>query len=373
MPVQCLACKAVIERGSLVCCMKCRGAYHYQCNGIHSDDIKKNFDYYKKSWECLSCSNDARRLRNNNTPIRKGLETPNNDNVTPVEINLDGLTKYAPKSAIKSLSALDSKESAVISYDDFEKLLDSKLRNMAASITQNIAQNIKTTIKNEINQAIEILKSEFTQTTDFLAAEQIDLKGEIKITSEKMHALETENSKMSLELMQLKSRLRSLEKASRNCNIEIQSAPENKQENLLQLMNNLCEQLACTLSDNDICSIRRVAKLNTATDRPRNILVTLSSQRHRDNLITAFKEYKKAHRTDPLNSIHLGIPGDQRNIYVVEHLPIETKELHAAARKVAKERSYKYVWVKYGRVYVRKQDDSTPIHILDHSCLKKLQ
>lgn len=79
-----------------------------------------------------------------------------------------------------------SEENASISYADFDKLLDSKLSIIEASVTKNITLNVKETIKTEINLAINQLKEEFTQTTDFLSEEQKDLKISIKATNERI-------------------------------------------------------------------------------------------------------------------------------------------------------------------------------------------
>ncbi|GBP73818.1 hypothetical protein EVAR_54870_1 [Eumeta japonica] len=74
------------------------------------------------------------------------------------------------------------------------------------------------------------------------------------------------------------------------------------------------------------------------------ILVTLPSERHRDDSISAVPRYNR-NQSSPLTSAHLSIHGDAINIYVSEHLPPHTKKIHAAARKVSKESGYKYTWL----------------------------
>lgn len=133
--------------------------------------------------------------------------------------------------------------------------------------------------------------------------------------------------------------------------------PEKKNENLLPILKNLCAKISAPVTESEVFAVRRVAKMNNESARPRNILVTLPSERHRDYVISAFQRYKKANRTNPLNSSDLGFPAENgQYIYVTEHLAPECKELHSAARKAAKERAYKFVWVKYGRVYMRKNE-----------------
>ncbi|XP_026324993.1 uncharacterized protein LOC113233972 [Hyposmocoma kahamanoa] len=177
-----------------------------------------------------------------------------------------------------------------------------------------------------------------TETTDFLAAEQADIGNDIRTTNDKIKRLEAENSKLSTDLMKLDGRLRTVEDNSRRRNVEIQMLPEQKSENLSSALKKICEQLNYIIPDSEIRSIRRVAKLQPQSDRPRSVLV--------DN--------------------------NSAPVYIVEHLSPESKELHALARKTAKQLSYKHVWVKHGKIYMKKTDDSALILIKNHNSLTKL-
>lgn len=263
-----------------------------------------------------------------------------------------------------SISVCQLADTNKICYEDFARLLESKLLFIEDSITKKI--------KNEINLAVEQLQKDFTCTTDFLAAEQKDLKDKICETDKKIKNLEMENNNLCKELAEMGNRLRSIENISRSCNIEIQALPETKQEDLLGLMNHICTLINLPLVNTDIRSIRRVARIGVADKRPRNILVTFFTQHQRDNVLTAFKKYNK-NAAEPLNTAQLNILAEKHNVYIVEHLSPEMKKLYADARKVAKrELSYSYVWVKHGRIYVRKTNDSAPIQIKDHDCLRNL-
>lgn len=73
-----------------------------------------------------------------------------------------------------------------------------------------------------------------------------------------------------------------IEKISRDLNLEIHEVPENKNENLMGLFKSLCECLQVVITESDVRACRRVAKMDASSKRPRNILVTLSSQHLRD-------------------------------------------------------------------------------------------
>ncbi|XP_052753355.1 uncharacterized protein LOC128201195 [Galleria mellonella] len=163
-----------------------------------------------------------------------------------------------------------------------------------------------------------------------------------------------------------------MEKISRSCNLEIQAVPENLNENLISLLKKLCETIKVPLEDIQIQACRRVAKMNRSSKRPRNILVTVSSPRLRDTILSSYMRYNKAHAKEPLNSSHLDLQGESCRIYMAEHFSPECKILHLKTRQTASEKNYKYVWVKYGRIYVRKDDHSGAILIKNEDNLVRL-
>lgn len=361
--MNCQACRNSVSKADCLTCKKCTHYFHYQCLNLASA---------KSPWHCPTCVGRARKSgdtdpRKDNTPIHSNIasysldtSSMSGDESLYDDQNIPSSVNTAPRGQMSKSS---------ITYEDFIKLLDQRLHTMEDSITRKI----NATIHKEINTAIDKLKADFTETTDFLAAEQADFKRNIQAADAKMSALELENSKLHGDFTSISKKLHSLDKASRSRNVEIQAVPERRSENLISMLKNLSDVLATSFQEADLCSVRRVAKLNPNSSRPRNILVTLPSERHRDSLISSFKRFNNANKADPVNTTHLGIEGEKNRIYVVEHLSPVTKELHAAARKFAKEASYKYIWVKYDRVYLRKSDNNPAIHVKDLSYLKNLQ
>lgn len=114
--------------------------------------------------------------------------------------------------------------------------------------------------------------------------------------------------------------------------------------------------------------------MNRENKRPRSIVVQFNSVKIRDEYLAASLSFNKNKPIkDKLNSSHIGLEGEKTAIFISEHLSPTNKALHAATRAAAKEKGYKYVWVKNGRVFARKSDDSDYIFIRNTDSLSKLK
>lgn len=357
-------------------CMACGCLYHYQCLGMTKAQFKSNQHInLKRSWRCPSCANITRR-KGDNTPVGKSQVTPVqlNDTIMSCDessfVDTDVLSRIEDgrdRSAVDSRTSASVSNQVTITYAQFGELLDQKLKHIKDSLTHEL----KAAVRSEINCAMEKYKAEINHSIEFLADDQRDLKVAIDAAHAQIKLIEVEKSNLQTSFQNLERRLSVIERTSRSKNLELHSVPEKRSENLLALLKNLGERLKVNIPDTS--GARRISKFNNSNDRPRNILVSLPSERHRDIIIAAYKKYNKTNAGSPLNSSDLGVPGEPFRVYVVEHLAPECKELYAAARKAAKEQHYRFIWVKYGRIYVRKEENSAPIHIKDRESLSNLR
>ncbi|KAJ2951832.1 hypothetical protein O0L34_g13995 [Tuta absoluta] len=257
-----------------------------------------------------------------------------------------------------------------ITYDRFQILLQNSLDQQFQRMKIYFNQQIDA----KITVAIQGLEDNFTKATDFLEDNQKEIKTNVSAATNRIKSLEVEKLALETSVIELNRRIETLEKTSRSRNIEIQAVPEKKSENVMFIIKKIYEVLNIpSPAEAETSSVRRVAKLKPDSDRPRNILLTLQSERQRDQLISAFRRYNKNNPKAELSSSSIGLPGPSQRIYLSEHLSSQCKELHYAARKFAKEHSFTYVWIKYGRVYLRKNDNEPAIHIKTKNDFDKLK
>lgn len=373
--MNCDACKTLISSESYMQCNRCKGNYHLQCLNISMDQFASLSKEYRASWICPSCNNVTRRTRSNiNTPVRQH-QVPSGS----MNMSLDNLDRSMPSGLEESMlcpSGLVSESNEAVTMDKISQLLDQKLQS-SLSIFMNdfraaIREDVKTLVRNEIKCTIQELKNDFNCTINYISDEQTSLRAQIDLKNETIRNLEEDTVRLQSDITKLNGRLSSLEKISRSNNIELHAVPESRNENVVAIFRKLCETINVNIDDASLIACRRVAKMDATSKRPRNILISLSSPRLRDTILSQVTRYNKAHSKEPLSSIHLGIAGETRRVYVAEHLSPECKFLYAQARRVAKEKSYKYVWVRYGRIYVRQNDESGYVYIKDCSSLDKL-
>lgn len=262
-----------------------------------------------------------------------------------------------------------------VTLEQIGDLLDRKLAPSSSfmlSLREALKSDIHCMVSAELSTAIQEVKNDFTETTDFLSAEQNDCKTKITENDKKIKNLEADNSELQLEMRRLNSRLANMEKMSRDLNLELQAVPESRTENVLAIFEKLCQSLDTPININDIRACRRVAKMDTTSSRPRNILVTLSSSRVRDNIISAAYRFNKSNPDNLLNCTHAGLSEVGIRIYIKEHLSPEIKQLYAAARKFKNNNDYQYAWVRNGQVYIRKCEGAPHIHVKNMDILKNV-
>lgn len=230
-----------------------------------------------------------------------------------------------------------------------------------------------TDVRNNFN----LFRKEFdekSKTIEFLCGaqdEQVAINADFR---RKFKKLEAENTPLQTTVSELTSRIAQMEQHSRDCNIEVQCVPESRSENLLDILNQLLRTVSCKLPESSVRAVHRVAKLQSNSDRPRSIVVKMVTPQVRDAVLAAVIKFNKSkERTmDKLNAFHLGFANNKQPIYVSEHLTVANKKLHAATRITAKEKGYSYVWIRNGRIFIRKNNENPSMIVRSEDFLRTL-
>lgn len=215
-------------------------------------------------------------------------------------------------------------------------------------------ESLKADWQIQLTQAVQSFDTKLQSMTQTLADYDLRLdeyQNRIDATIESYEAKLTEvHNKYDLltaELDMYKSKYDDMDQVNRQCNIEIQNVPEDKNENVLNIVCNLSDALNVPIPMEQVRSAHRV-RARAHSDRPRNIIVQLGTRSLRDDIIAAARVRRG------LTAESLKIAGAAQRVYVNEHLTLRNKILYAKVRKVQSEKNYQFVWVRNGNIYARK-------------------
>lgn len=180
-------------------------------------------------------------------------------------------------------------------------------------------------------------------------------------------ALQEENANLRQEVKSLRDAQDEMEQRSRMCNIDIHGIPETKGENLMTLMEKIGSNINVPLPSSCVVSAHRVARGHSSpSNRPRNIVVQLSTKRLHDDVIAAARTRRG------LTTEQLGLGAPTTNFYINEHLTLKNKILFAKTRAAGKANGYKYIWVRNGSILAKRNDLSRVVTIRREGDLLKI-
>lgn len=202
----------------------------------------------------------------------------------------------------------------------------------------------------------------------FIGDKYDDLKSQHDGMALRVTKLETDYSEMqinTLRIADLADRLDLMEQQARQCNLEICNLPEKRGENLMALFLDITAAMKEPVAKSDIVAIHRVPQASAMGNRPKNIVVRLSTRQMRDGVVSAVRLRKG------LTSEQLGIAGASHRIYINEHLTLKNKDLFRRAREAAKQHGFRFVWIKHGVILARRNETSPVFAVRSEADLAK--
>ena len=280
------------------------------------------------------------------------MASPMNKSSSDTEINLTGNDKTPPSYVFQR--AKRSREDITISMqlDEFKE----EMRRMMTIFTEkrgNEIREISLTLK-EIQQSnINIEKS-----ITFLNAQNEELNTKIK-------QLEYKATEDRQNMAVLESKIEDMQMGYRKSNFVIKNVPRKpneSKEDLIEMMMCLSNNIDCKFVKYDIKDIYRVrGKNNDSPNTP--IVVESGSTMLKSEILKMGKAFNLKHKTK-LCCKHLGFKTHEETpIFLSEHLTPKAARLHFLARDLSKSGAYKFCWTAYGKVYVKKDEQSPAILI----------
>lgn len=163
----------------------------------------------------------------------------------------------------------------------------------------------------------------------------------------------------------LEYKINRMEQYSRRLNIEIHGLEEqikdDDPENVMLILKKMADKMGLGFRQSDIAAAHRLPSKKAGAVKV--IIVQFYEKVLRDRWLENRKKIK--------NNIDVGGVSD-RVVFINENLTAYNKLLLMNAKSRAKERDYKYVWVRNGRIYVKKSDKSVTLKVDTKEDLNKI-
>lgn len=335
--MECAKCKQAVADGDVIRCSACMVNMHYLCAPFTELEFKKILPMNKLKWKCVACKNKKVITSTKTSSPKQVLDS----NSSILNVDTEALTAY----------------------------LDAKFKSLCEQWREDIQQAIKN-VTNIFKQDVQNLNNRIDLCEENIT--RIDQKLDLVPSIQNDADLKLENDLLRQDLVDLQDRLDDLDQSARSCNVEIQNVPAKKGENLVQLASNLGQLIGVEIPAEAIKAVHRVAQGVGAINRPKNIILQLTTRRLRDDIIAAARSRRTLSTSDLFAPSNAAEAADSRRFYINEHLTLRKKILFSRARDLAKEKGYKYVWVRNANIMLRKIDEGRVLHIRNDKDLQKI-
>ncbi|KAI5721187.1 hypothetical protein M8J77_017338 [Diaphorina citri] len=330
-------------------CSICCNGYHFMCTTVGESSWRTMGETRRGAWKCPTC----RSLPN--VESRGGTGTPQSKDGKERACKQKETTKQ--KEPTSELSNLETDSASI------KQLLD-KIGALEKSITEKINAGF-TSSRKDMKDVKEKI-AEFETSLNFYGDQVDKAVCAVKVVEQNMILMENRLKKSESENKEMKARLRSMEIQVNGLN---QKEFNNKIE-IAGIKNNNVEKDEVTRKILDKIENRageiqfKTEKLTREGENGKTtIVVEFKTQEVRNLVLTKIKEKRLYSQLDDV------FPNNGSNVYINEALCPYYKKLFYQANKIKKDKKYAYLWVKDGRILLKKADNGKTMRL---ECLDDL-
>ncbi|CAK1585738.1 unnamed protein product [Parnassius mnemosyne] len=217
----------------------------------------------------------------------------------------------------------------------------------------------------EVINDIRSIKNDISELRKF----NENVKEKMDTFDKRIQAIENANQELSslkLQLRKLEDDVNEKDQWLRSNNVEIKGVPFKPGENLFDIIDKLGNKITYPVPKNAVNYVTRVQTRDTGSSNTKPIIVSFTNKYMKEDFIAASRHSKLN-----ISAEDIGLKGKNR-IYINDHLSYAKKMLLNKTKTLTKEKNYQYVWVKHGKIFVRKTDTSYVFNIKSESDLVKI-
>lgn len=332
---ECLAClESIAADSQALRCTECRHTYHIgKCAGITKTKIKALKPEEVSAWSCATCRARTQRL------------APQKDSQETAVARKTDEEKHA--AMMEQILKTNQKLGEVLSrIENIEQKLN--IQSLKHDTAIEKLDNQEKTIQ-AIETSITMLSKQYDdliKKVDSLTSVTADLR-------KRTDKIEQLGYEADTRIKDLERAVENAEQDSRRKNIEIHGIAQRDRENLAAVMKNLAAKLNLSVPEPD--KIECMYRLKARDGKIPPIIVRFNDRLERDRWASKRTALKDEH------------------VFINENLTRLQRWLLWNTKDCAREMGYRYVWMKNGKIFVRKRDGAVAMRIDDESDLNKIQ
>ncbi|KAL1446617.1 hypothetical protein WDU94_012205 [Cyamophila willieti] len=332
--MECSECNGKLPKnGNHVHCHLCDSDYHFHCTSLSERSYKSMSQAKKLAWPCQECRKSKSSQVNVKRNSRKKSESDPEDS-DDGELNTSESETKVGRGSRKNNKSIESL------FEEFESKLWKKMSRKLTDIEEFMG---------------------------FASSKIDDFTKLMKEVQKKFVTMEVEQEKMRQENMEMKSKCKILE-ARVNENEQMFNRNKIEISNIPSTVNNTNEVVSKVLEK---VNGEKIEEKSYATEIRKfenqvNVIVHFESVVQRDKII----KKKRAERTVKLGGVMNN--ADETNIYINESLTPYNAKLYAEAKKIKREKNYAFIWVRDGKILLKKTEQSRPMRLMAMDDLGKI-
>lgn len=287
----------------------------------------------------IKCSGKCGALAHNNCV--------NSASKTRFKWTCDTCKETSSVSSVKSSTTAITKEFLISTLDGFKQEVFNELKTYSKEFK-------------DFKAALEFFSAKVDNATDLMR----EVKEDIKHVKEEVKRLKEENLSLHNTVVDLETRMRDMEQYSRINNIEISGVPESENEDMDTLLTDIAKAIDVEHKASSVEAAHRVPSYNRKRVSP--IVVKFKSRRDKEVWINGFK------KTRPLTADKINPHMNKDKVFINEHLSPANKLLLSRTKEAARDRGYKFIWTKDGKIFARKDSGDRVKRIASEASLRDL-
>ncbi|KAI5734679.1 uncharacterized protein LOC108254163 [Diaphorina citri] len=286
-------------------CKTCKSKYHFQCNTVSESSWRSMGPERKAQWKCASCRDKEKERKMINTPEQQVRSSDS-------ETTLKSLENFMSSQFANMNKKMDEK------FSDFEASL-----NFYGDKFDEMSKTMKS-----LEQKVVLLENQLKQS-------------------------ETENKELKKRVRNMEVQLNMMDQRQNNNKMEI-TGIKDKEVNEKELMMKIMEKVQPAPESNVQYRVEKIVKPGK-DNRPNTttLVVHFNNQVNRNGVITKIKKEKLY-----LNFGDILRNNDSSPIFINEYLCPYYRRLYYEANRLKKDKKIAFLWVKDGKILMKKTAES---------------